>query len=155
MKASHFMDGVFHLTPILLLSAIRNAHSWSDVVHNVGFCPWQTKASGKQDCSIVSEIVLKERDLLSPQNAFKQTFNQLAYVHARACAWCVRVCAACTLCACMEGGVRCVCGQSEMVWKKRSWMGSEGTNWEEIPGSRRSMRGYILTYSRLYRQNLW
>ena len=34
------------------------------------------------------------------------------------------------------------------------WTGQVGISKEEIPGSRRSMRGYILTYSRLYRENL-
>ena len=34
------------------------------------------------------------------------------------------------------------------------WTGSVEINKEEIPGSKRSMYGYILTYSRLKRDNV-
>ena len=34
------------------------------------------------------------------------------------------------------------------------WTGSVEINKEEIPGSKRSMYGYILTYSRLERENV-
>ena len=34
------------------------------------------------------------------------------------------------------------------------WTGSVEINKKEIPGSKRSMYGYILTYSRLYRENV-
>ena len=34
------------------------------------------------------------------------------------------------------------------------WTGNVQISKEEIPGSKRSMYGYILTYSRLYRENV-
>ena len=34
------------------------------------------------------------------------------------------------------------------------WTGRLEINKEKIPGSKRSMYGYILTYSRLYRENV-
>ena len=34
------------------------------------------------------------------------------------------------------------------------WTGRVEISKEEIPGSKRSMYGYILTYSRLYRENV-
>ena len=34
------------------------------------------------------------------------------------------------------------------------WAGRVEISKEEIPGSKRSMSGYILTYSRLYRENV-
>ena len=35
------------------------------------------------------------------------------------------------------------------------WTGRVEISKEEIPGSKRSMYGYILTYSRLYRENVY
>ena len=42
------------------------------------------------------------------------------------------------------------------VWKKNAgeWTGSVEISKEEIPRSKRSMYGYILTYSRLERENV-
>ena len=38
--------------------------------------------------------------------------------------------------------------------KADEWTGRVAISKEEIPGSKRSMYGKILTYSRLYRENL-
>ena len=44
---------------------------------------------------------------------------------------------------------------SEVLEKNAGeWTGSVEISKEEIPGSKRSMYGYILTYSRLYRENV-
>ena len=44
----------------------------------------------------------------------------------------------------------------ERFWEKNAgeWTGSVELSKEEIPGSKRSMYGYILTYSRLSRENV-
>ena len=42
----------------------------------------------------------------------------------------------------------------ERLWKKCRWMDWKGRNKEEIPDSRLTMHGNILTYFRLYRRNL-
>ena len=46
--------------------------------------------------------------------------------------------------------------KSEEVLKKNAgeWTGNVEISKEEIPGSKRSMYGYILTYSRLERENV-
>ena len=51
--------------------------------------------------------------------------------------------------------LRVYTGNRERFWEKKCmWMDWKGTNKEEIPGSKPSMYGYILTYSRLERRNL-
>ena len=43
----------------------------------------------------------------------------------------------------------------EKFWKNAGeWAGRVEITKEEIPGSKRSMHGYILTYSRIQRENL-
>ena len=44
----------------------------------------------------------------------------------------------------------------ERFWKKNAgeWTGRAEISKKEIPGSKRSMYGYILTYSRLERENV-
>ena len=44
----------------------------------------------------------------------------------------------------------------ERFWKKNAgeWTGRVEINKEEFPGSKRSMYGYILTYTRLERENV-
>ena len=44
----------------------------------------------------------------------------------------------------------------ERFWKKNAgeWTGRLEISKEELPGSKRSMYGYILTYSRLERENV-
>ena len=52
------------------------------------------------------------------------------------------------VCDCVCMGV-CVCDR-ERFWKKAGeWTGRVEISQEKIPGSKRSMYGYILTYSRL------
>ena len=45
----------------------------------------------------------------------------------------------------------------ERFWRKKNageWTGRVEISKEEIPGSKRSIYSYILTYSRLYRENV-